>query len=294
MSEEQPNGALNRSLSVDRVDVDTSKSKKMQKLKNRVNKGQARISTISKRIGNGVVRPGSLRRSTSTPDFHAVLRQTSYQASSIHSRRRMGSLIRRDSTTLSESPLPPPPPAVLPTTQSKWDHTSARETRLESDLWVMSAATFRRLGKIEQAKGAIQEAEVKDEGNPAVWVQLGLYHVALGQTQHAIDAFQKALFIDPDDVPASVHLCRLHLSPETSSLTAEDKVDPNNVDLVAGMLVHLAQGPGWDVPEVWYFLAKAYGMQDRKDRERECLSLALQLSEQRGVREVASAVGWCI
>lgn len=36
----------------------------------------------------------------------------------------------------------------------------------------MSAATFRRLGKIEQAKGAIQEAEVKDEGNPNVWVQV--------------------------------------------------------------------------------------------------------------------------
>ena len=41
-----------------------------------------------------------------------------------------------------------------------------------SDLWLMSAATFRRLGKIEQAKGAIQEAEVRDENNPAVWVQV--------------------------------------------------------------------------------------------------------------------------
>lgn len=40
-----------------------------------------------------------------------------------------------------------------------------------SDLWLMSAATFRRLGKIEQAKGAIQEAEVRDENNSAVWVQ---------------------------------------------------------------------------------------------------------------------------
>jgi tetratricopeptide (TPR) repeat protein len=125
-------------------------------------------------------------------------------------------------------------------------------------------------------------------------LQLGLYHVALGHTQHAIDAFQKALFINPDDVPASVHMCRLYLTPEGSSRTAEDEVDANNVDLVAGMLAHLTRGPGWDVPEAWYFLAKAYGMQDRKDRARECLSLALQLSEQRGVREAASAVGWCI
>ncbi|KAJ6632489.1 hypothetical protein B0H10DRAFT_1977554 [Mycena sp. CBHHK59/15] len=285
------NGSRNRSLSVDR---DTSKSKKMQQmLKNRVNKGQARISTISKKIGSGVVRNGTLRRSNSTPDFHAVLRHTSYQASSIHSRRNMGSLVRRESITPSESP-PPPPPSALPATQSKWSHRTAREIRLESDLWLMSAATFRRLGKIEQAKGAIQEAEVKDEGNPAVWVQLGLYYVALGHTQDAIDAFHKALFINPDDISASVHMCRLYLTPEGSSRAGEDEIDPNNVDLVAGMLAHLTRGPGWDVPEAWYFLAKAYGMQDRKDRERECLSLALQLSEQRGVRDVVSAVGWCI
>jgi hypothetical protein len=45
-----------------------------------------------------------------------------------------------------------------------------------SDLWLMSAATFRRLGKIEQAKGAIQEAEVRDENNPAVWVQVLVFH----------------------------------------------------------------------------------------------------------------------
>ncbi|KAJ7086395.1 hypothetical protein B0H15DRAFT_347574 [Mycena belliarum] len=294
ISEEPANGAIHdsikRSFSIDR---DTSKSKKMQQmLKNRVNKGQARISTISKKIGSGVVRNGTLRRSSSTPDFHAVLRQTSYQASSIHSRRHLGgSLVRRNSITPSESP---PPPPTVPPAQSKWSHRTARETRLESDLWLMSAATFRRLGKIEQAKGAIQEAEVKDEGNPAVWVQLGLYYVALGHTQYAIDAFQKALFINPDDVPASVHLCRLYLTPEGSSRTAEDEIDPNNVDLVAGMLSHLTRGPGWDVPEAWYFLAKAYGMQERKARERECLSLALQLSEQRGVRDLGTAVGWCI
>jgi hypothetical protein len=36
----------------------------------------------------------------------------------------------------------------------------------------MSAATFRRSGKIEQARGAIQEAEVRDEENPNLWVQV--------------------------------------------------------------------------------------------------------------------------
>ena len=36
----------------------------------------------------------------------------------------------------------------------------------------MSAATFRRLGLIEQARTAIQEAEVLDEENANVWVQV--------------------------------------------------------------------------------------------------------------------------
>ena len=39
----------------------------------------------------------------------------------------------------------------------------------------MSAATFRRLGKIDQAKGSIQEAEVKDQTNPNVWVQVKIF-----------------------------------------------------------------------------------------------------------------------
>lgn len=36
----------------------------------------------------------------------------------------------------------------------------------------MSAATFRRLEKLDQARGAIQEAEKLDERNEAVWVQV--------------------------------------------------------------------------------------------------------------------------
>ncbi len=47
---------------------DASKSKKVQKmLKNRVHKSGARISNISKKIGSGVVRNGSLLRSNSAP-----------------------------------------------------------------------------------------------------------------------------------------------------------------------------------------------------------------------------------
>lgn len=62
-SEKEP--PMRRSSSMGR---DTSKGKKMQlMLKNRVHQGQARITTISKKIGHGVVKSGSLRRHNSAP-----------------------------------------------------------------------------------------------------------------------------------------------------------------------------------------------------------------------------------
>jgi hypothetical protein len=105
-------------------------------------------------------------------DFHSILRQTSYQASSIHSRRPLSSIIHHHhDRTPNESP-PPPPPPIPPPQESKRNSRIARYNRLLADIWLMSAATFRRSGKIEEVKGAIQEAEVRDETNPAVWVQV--------------------------------------------------------------------------------------------------------------------------
>lgn len=337
-----------RSMSLERENRgDTTKTKKVQQIfKDQVHKGRAGITAVSRKIG----RNGGLRRTTSTPstsywffypsgltftlDFHAVLRQTSYQASSIHSRRRVRSIMYLQDRAPAESPPPLPSVPPPPTRQDfklKNDRL-AKENRLLSDLWLMSAATFRRLGKIDQAKGAIQEAEAKDQTNPNVWVQvkyttylfyifhllkvillqLGLYYTALGHYQPAVDALQKALFISPDDVPATVHLSRLYLDPEISSkiqsssdtpasssaasttLIAREVSSSNpNVDLAAGILSYLTKGRGWDVPEAWYYLAKAYGMQGRKQKERETLKHALMLSEKRGVRDIELALGWC-
>lgn len=62
-----------RSTSIERdTRGDTSKSKKVQQmLKGSVHKGRAGISAVSRRIGNGVGKNGSLRRSTSTPGKHS-------------------------------------------------------------------------------------------------------------------------------------------------------------------------------------------------------------------------------
>ena len=206
-----------RSTSIDierdnnRVDGQRSKKNVGQMLKGSVMKSRAGITAATKKLGHGVVRHGGLRRSTSTPgsfgssilflrkiqhfllafvllDFHVVFQQqTSYQASSIHSRRRLSFMSASRERPLAESPPPPPAPIPPTTTQHQPSSTptptlighqdiknerSIKDDRLLSNLWLMSAATFRRLGKIDQAKGAIQEAEVKDENNPAVWVQV--------------------------------------------------------------------------------------------------------------------------
>ncbi|KIJ67164.1 hypothetical protein HYDPIDRAFT_25637 [Hydnomerulius pinastri MD-312] len=291
-----PREKARRSFSMDQ---DSSTGKKMQQmLKNRVHKGQEKISTISKKIGHGVVKNGSLhlRRTTSAPDFHAVLQNHHYQASSIHSRRRLRSLIRNNNSSEApvESPPPPPPPSLPPVQETKTKAHASREDKLLSDLWSASAATFRRLGKIDQAKAAIQEAEVKNQDNPAVWVQFGLYHNALNHDRQAVEAFQKALFISPDEVSAAVHMCRIYLSPSPSTQSSETGVDPDKVDLSAGLLGYITRGPGWDVPEAWYYLAKAHGLQGQKDKERECLTTALALSERRCIRDIGRAVGWCL
>ena len=188
-----------------RLDVQKSKKNVGQMLKGSVMKSRAGITAATKKLG---ARHSGLRRSTSTPgsfrffffsrkfqlsflasllDFHVVFQQsTSYQASSIHSRRRLSFMSASRDRSL-ESPPPPPlssnttqpssspiPSSIVRHHQQDFKNERLMKDRLLSDLWLMSAATFRRLGKIDQAKGAIQEAEVKDENNPAVWVQVRL------------------------------------------------------------------------------------------------------------------------
>ena len=138
-----------------------------------------------------------------------------------------------------------------------------------------------------------------------------------------MDTLRKALFICPDDIAATVHLSRLYLDPDLNAClhsstnqsantkttttkssseggpTTTDSSNPSSllynsdVDLAAGMLSYLTKGKGWNVPEAWYYLAKAYGLQGRKEKEKEILSLALGLSERRSVRDIGSVLGWC-
>ncbi|KAG8875781.1 hypothetical protein FRB97_004721 [Tulasnella sp. 331] len=280
-----------------------------------LNRSQRQMHSIGKRVTNDARRlegfvDGSvkglnkrLQRRNSAPDFHAAIpgassSSKSYQASSIHSRSRfsarMNPLKHRPLSSVliveDEEPRPFSPPPPLPEPSSPRSKRSPRETRLLSDLWLTSAATFRRMGKLEQARAAIQEAEVLDEENPGVWIQFGLLSSARGEDGLALESFQKALVIDQDHVGALVHLAQQYLKPVTCSTTPSVA----NIDLAAGLLTGLTEGQGWDIPEAWYFLAKACGLQGRRERERDCLIYALQLQETQCIRYLGIALSRCL
>ena len=170
------------------------------------------------------------------------------------------------------------PPAPPPQTSPDHGRTPA-ESRMLSNLWLMSAATFRRWGKLEQCLVSIEEAEVLDPENADVWVQLGLYHVARTPPSYesALPAFTKSLLLRPDHAPAVVSLAKLYLST-------------GQIELAHSLLNQLTQDAGWDVPEAWYHLGKVCEAQDRSERARECWIYALSLEESRPARRWSDAL----
>ncbi|KAF8321266.1 hypothetical protein DL93DRAFT_1629420 [Clavulina sp. PMI_390] len=156
------------------------------------------------------------------------------------------------------------------------------------------------MGRLDQAKGAIMEAEVLDEENPNVWVQYALYLSAIHEHDQATESLGKALMIDADNTAATVHLAQLFLTPSSNvSLLdpagSEESVRREAIDMAAGMLDSFTRrAVGWNIPEAWYFLAKAVGLQGRKEKQRECLAMALKLEEGRPVRSLALALPACL
>lgn len=100
----------------------------------------------------------------------------------------------------------------------------------------------------------------------------------MGDEPLALETLSKALVLDPDSAQAVVRL-------------AESFIDSKQYDMAHGLLNSYTQGKGWDVPEAWYFLAKACeGQGGRHARVRECLLYALQLEKGRTCRPLAGAI----
>lgn len=128
--------------------------------------------------------------------------------------------------------------------------------------------------------------------------------------------------LDLNNISATLHLARVYLDPHIPPVAATlsssipptviphdeseaevfpglqsgtEKRDASDIDMAAGLLEDAARRTiGFDVPEVWYFLAQAVGLQGRKEKQRACLIEALRLEEGRSVRALKSALPVCL
>ncbi len=110
--------------------------------------------------------------------------------------------------------------------------TDRLATKLLADTWLASAASFRRAGKLDEARGAVSEAEALDVDDADVWTQLALVLLAAGTTTNGErdqghdkvkDVLTRAMAIDPNHVPVSILMARRFLTRpvDDAAATAE-------------------------------------------------------------------------
>ncbi|RKP07381.1 hypothetical protein THASP1DRAFT_30806 [Thamnocephalis sphaerospora] len=146
-----------------------------------------------------------------------------------------------------------------------------RALKALTELWLLSASAFRRLGRLEDARQAVEEAEGADSESAAVSCQAGLLLLEQGKTEDALTAFSKAVFLEPHHVQATVLLARANMLL-------------NRSPLAEGLLRTTTRSRGWNNADAWYYLGNVYRQTDRADRAKECFWYALDLESTRPAR----------
>ncbi|KAG0217063.1 hypothetical protein BGX33_011588 [Mortierella sp. NVP41] len=177
--------------------------------------------------------------------------------------------------TLGRSLLSLPPAVQRPTTKSVM--RTARANKVLVTLWLMSASAFRRLGRMDDAQKAIEEAERVDASNPDVWYQLGLLYAAQKDQETATVSFSKALTLAPYHAACLARVGRSYL-------------DAGSLEMAEGILEATTTSLGWDCAEAWFYLGKVFEASDRLTRAKKCLWYALDLEASRPVRSFTEAL----
>ncbi|KAJ1979192.1 hypothetical protein H4R34_002926 [Dimargaris verticillata] len=182
-----------------------------------------------------------------------------------------------------------------------------RARQVLADLWLMSAAAFRRLGRHKDAQAAIVEAESVYPEYPAVWCQHGLLISVMGANDTTLPTtmttaaatataqtaawlseqsdlmvsqenliagirhFLTGLALGPDDVPTRVHLARAYLRIGKEAIAT-------------GLLQELTRGCGWDVAEAWALLAQIMLQREKDALASDYLVFASQLESTKPIR----------
>ncbi|KAG0013488.1 hypothetical protein BGZ81_000997 [Podila clonocystis] len=168
------------------------------------------------------------------------------------------------------------PPAIQ-TASGKSQQRTARANKVLVTLWLMSAATFRRLDRMDDALKAIEEAERVDSSNPDVWYQLGLFHTVQKEQNAASIAFIKATVLEP-------------YHPASLTRIGKNYIEAGSLEMAESMLDAATRSHGWDNAEAWFCLGKVFEDTNRLSRAKECLWYALDLEASRPVRGYPEAL----
>jgi tetratricopeptide (TPR) repeat protein len=168
-----------------------------------------------------------------------------------------------------------------------------KKTRWQSllvTLWLMSAQTFLRAGRLDEVNKAIGEAEQLGLGDPGVWHQLGQLSLkvqefikqkktitpsdlkVIKEMSHvSIDAFEKALTLDPEHIPSQV-------------AKATRLIELDEWELAEGLLEEITLGLGWDSAQAWYQQAQVMQHYQDLEQTKACLLYSLELFDTEPIR----------
>lgn len=109
-------------------------------------------------------------------------------------------------------------------------------------IWIMTSATFARAQRFEEAYKAIAEADQLTRGLDAdVWNQIGtiaVLNTKKGAHDRSLDAFKRALTINPHHVAAHISLASMYIKLEQYELAEQ-------------LMEKTTKGLGWNQTEAW-------------------------------------------
>ncbi|CEP19058.1 hypothetical protein [Parasitella parasitica] len=147
-------------------------------------------------------------------------------------------------------------------------------------IWIMASAAYARAQRYEEALRAIAEADALTHGLDAdVWNQIGtiaaLINTKKGAPQHeqSVDAFKRALSIDPDHAVSHISLAARY-------------IEMGKFELAEQLLEKTTKGLGWSQTEAWYLLSKVYTHQECLLDAKNSLIYALKLSDTRPIESL--------
>ncbi|KAF9419126.1 hypothetical protein BGZ94_009509 [Podila epigama] len=168
-------------------------------------------------------------------------------------------------------------PPVIQRPSGKSAERATRANKVLVTLWLLSAATFRRLGRMDDALKAIEEAERVDASNPDVWYQLGLFYEEQRQQETASVAFSKATALDAHHAGTLTRIGKNFLMA-------------GKVEMAESILEATTRSQGWDNAEAWFCLGKALESTHRFGQAKECLWYALDLESTGPIRSFTEAL----